>query len=736
MRLKNISLRTKVTTGFVTMLILFVIGLGICIANINQISGFMHLSSKINLIVKDIFHIREIEKDFFRQKELSLLKPMDQSVGLLIEKMEELSLITNNAHILTGLQEIENLITGYHKEFQQTVKYTNEIDQLKIKMKNASDLIFSTFETEIRNLILDEQNSALVTGEEINAAFEEIIKVVDTLMLDLKDAWAYEKSFYLYNDPKYISLFNEKLEAWSQIKSDLDFLIKTSENEKFLAAYEIIDKQFELYNSETMNAIFSLYQMNDEISNNTQNIGKTILGKVQLLQEKAQDIMIQSKNFTIKLAFILLLSGFLFGLGATYFIVTSITKPITKTVAAIQKMAKGDFNFNFDVDQKDEIGMLAKAMQKMMLALKSKAEIVDIVSQGDFSVDVTLASEKDLLGKSLQIMVNNLNELLNQIAQGSMNLGSASEQLSTISNEISSATVQMSTQASTVAGASNQMSSKIASNADSSEKMKTNIQSISATSTEMSQSMTGISQTMEELSMSIKNVSIKSKDASNITDQAKSMSSSATSKMNELMDSAHKIGKITDVIKDIAQQTNLLALNANIEAASAGEAGKGFAVVANEIKELAKQSAASAEAIAKTVADIQEKSKVSESSLQDISTIVESISQSSKDIESIAANGSESVEMVVLNVKESAQGINEIANLVNEISLAAKDTAEISGELKNGSSEINKNMMELSTVVNQTSEGINQVNEQAKGLFKLADQQRKMAGKFKLNIVS
>jgi hypothetical protein len=62
--------------------------------------------------------------------------------------------------------------------------------------------------------------------------------------------------------------------------------------------------------------------------------------------------------------------------------------------------------------------------------------------------------------------------------------------------------------------------------------------------------------------------------------------------VEDLADTATRIGEVVRLIDGIAAQTNLLALNATIETAHAGEAGRGFTVVANEIKRLAAQTAA------------------------------------------------------------------------------------------------------------------------------------------------
>ncbi|HEX8704103.1 MAG TPA: ABC transporter substrate-binding protein [Myxococcaceae bacterium] len=73
-----------------------------------------------------------------------------------------------------------------------------------------------------------------------------------------------------------------------------------------------------------------------------------------------------------------------------------------------------------------------------------------------------------------------------------------------------------------------------------------------------------------------------------------------------LGDRSNQIGRIVDVIQEIADQTNLLALNAAIIAAQAGEHGRPFGVVANEIRGLAERTARSTREIGSIVTSVRE----------------------------------------------------------------------------------------------------------------------------------
>jgi methyl-accepting chemotaxis protein len=187
---------------------------------------------------------------------------------------------------------------------------------------------------------------------------------------------------------------------------------------------------------------------------------------------------------------------------------------------------------------------------------------------------------------------------------------------------------------------------------------------------------------MEEMNVTVLEVARNASSAAESSDQASSkamegarvveesvaainrvqtQSSEVRSSMGLLGQQAEQIGRIMNVIEDIADQTNLLALNAAIEAARAGEHGKGFAVVAAEVRKLAERSGAAA-------AEISE----------------------------LSSNSVQVAEKAGTMLKELVPNIEKTANLVQEI-------ASASDEQNTGAGQINQAINQLDSVIQQNA---------------------------------
>ncbi|MBS1139748.1 MAG: methyl-accepting chemotaxis sensory transducer [Proteobacteria bacterium] len=104
--------------------------------------------------------------------------------------------------------------------------------------------------------------------------------------------------------------------------------------------------------------------------------------------------------------------------------------------------------------------------------------------------------------------------------------------------------------------------------------------------------------------------------------------SAATAKEVEgLAHQAGEIGKIVQLIHEIADQTNLLALNAAIEAARAGESGRGFAVVADEVRKLAERTSKATADIESLVSGIRQNSSAARDAMETLSHTADDFSQ-------------------------------------------------------------------------------------------------------------
>ncbi len=417
-----------------------------------------------------------------------------------------------------------------------------------------------------------------------------------------------------------------------------------------------------------------------------------------------------------------------------YFTVRSVTRPIggepDDMAEMAEKIALGDVDLTFE--NKDKATGLYSAMIKMATGLTTRVEQAGELSKGDFSIEIALASDKDLLGKAYQTMSSDLSGVIKEVRSSALTLSSASTELSATAGEISHAVTEMSAQSRTIAASSEEITANVSDVASSAEEMSNNIDSVSATATEMSHNMNSVLDLVTEISGSISQVSKEANEALRITEEAQEISEVTTKSMDNLGTSAQEIGQVTGLIKQIAEQTNLLALNANIEAASAGEAGKGFAVVANEIKELAKQSATAAEQIATKISGIQGQTTESIGNINRISQVIETIGNGTKSIHEMTMRQTVSSEQVLGSTKETGVAVEEVARLVSEMSSVAQALAASATELAAGSAEVSNNISQIAVASNQTASGTIQVSAKAEELSSIASVLSEMMDRFKL----
>ncbi|MEM7338859.1 MAG: methyl-accepting chemotaxis protein [Actinomycetota bacterium] len=204
-----------------------------------------------------------------------------------------------------------------------------------------------------------------------------------------------------------------------------------------------------------------------------------------------------------------------------------------------------------------------------------------------------------------------------------------------------------------------------------------------------------ISQSIDELTAAIEEISSSSSHASSVANEAVHRAEETNETVTQLGASSAEIGQVIEVITSIAKQTNLLALNATIEAARAGESGKGFAVVANEVKELAKQTAASTEQIAQIVTGIQHGTGESVHAIETIQAIVKEIAS---------------------NQTAVAASVEEQAALTSKMNTKVGVVNQSIGTLSTRSEGLKTNSATLTTLVEESSQRSGQLESVADDL--------------------
>jgi methyl-accepting chemotaxis protein len=407
-----------------------------------------------------------------------------------------------------------------------------------------------------------------------------------------------------------------------------------------------------------------------------------------LLKKRADAAQADARNARSTIVFGTLAALVLAGL-AGLMITRNIAGPLKNLTSVAERITVGDLSSAVTVDdRRDEVGVLARAFERMTRSLRTIAGAAEQIAAGDLRTSLQPQSPNDVLGNAFVRMTDNLRRQIGGMVEGAALLGSAA-------SEIVAATAQFASGASESAVAVTQTT--------------TTVEEIRQTAQLASQKAKAVADTAQKALQISHNGRKSTEDVVAGMSRIRKQMEAIAESIVRLSEQGQTIGQIMATVEDLAAQSNLLAVNAAIEAAKAGEHGKGFGVVAQEVKSLAEQSRQATDRVRTILGDIQKATTAA----------VMATEQGGKAVEA----GGTQTEM-------AGESIGALAGSVTEAAQAATQIAASSQQQLVGMDQVAGAMENIKQASTQNVASAKQLETAARNLNDLGQRLKHLAGSY------
>ena len=570
-------------------------------------------------------------------------------------------LVIDDSIILRKIQDYNNFLTDLIKKFSFidakekelfTINYSSEKrDLLAIELLKDVEALKLDFENieiyqEQISYLLDMQVSAMELDTSKQFTLKSLNEYLENSTLEAKKINKYFTKYVRY-------IFNVSVPYQGKTSFDPGTTIfATDWIGSLVKARDTLDEQF----NDTITLLAWLEKYANSELKNARKANITYLNTLILII-----IIVSVVGLSIAIVIGYLVAFF------------GIVKPMRQFASVSTEIAKtGNFSKTIDIKNNDEIGEAANAINLMVSNTKEAFTEIEGLFSKVADGDLTARIHKEFRG----------------------DIGRSAAHISTSLQKLSETFKGLLVEVQRMASASSQVESAISQVADGAKEQ------LSATQ-EISQQMQENSDISNDVNEKARNTSDMAREAAKISDHGKSESIEMMRVVEKIENNSEEIGKISDLIDEIAQQTNMLSLNASIEAARAGEQGRGFSVVATEVGKLAERSGSS-------VKDISELTEVARN---EASGGAERMKELKEEMEKISETINSVEKMMLEIVNQSNEQKDKNTSVQNSIS----NLTQIGENNSVAAEEISASMIELSNIANNTK---NKVSE-----FKLENEE-------------
>lgn len=625
------------------------------------------------------------------KNELAQLNTLQKTMQQEINRSSQLSgFAANTKQLGQELKEYQSLL-------DQTQVLTRSLTDLRLKLAARGNVFQEKIGGYLQHIALQiEQDLAMSSnGENLKRLFETS-QLGNQLLSTYLEIRISNTLSQVMRDPKIADTGFAKFSSMLSMLDRSQELALFPESQKTLAELRTLVTDYK----EDFHNLIETWNKLEKVAGTRRQEGLEILRLVQstadngmeAITANAQQAVSMAEASKTRLLYGVIIS-ILMGTGVSIYLTRGIKAPLRESVEFAQALAAGDLNRSLSIDQKDELGILAKALRVMVDTLKRRIgeaqeaeqnakarqqEALDAVQDADQARKMAESAKKD-------------------------GMLAAAGQLEGVVSNVSSASLQLSEQVRHCEQGTRQQATRLEKTAAAMEQMNAAVQEVAHSATQAAE-VSKEAKTRAEDGAKLANEVVRSMETVRLH------SLELRKDMAELGVKAHDIGSIMNVISDIADQTNLLALNAAIEAARAGEAGRGFAVVADEVRKLAEKTMHATSEVGSAISGIQEGTTKNMRNVDDTITIFDEVSEIARQSGHALDEIVQLVDTAFTQVRAIAAASEQQTTTSREINVSVDDINRISGDTAN----IMQDSAAAVTALSKQTEALNQLVMQMK----------------------
>ncbi len=435
--LKNLKLGTKIGGGFGILILISMLLGGVAIWNMKRVGNVansleeeiapqvavavqVERSSLLTMYAMRAFQYTGDDKDMAETvKNLGDVEKALAEATALAQKHDMAQLKANADKATAKALEYKALVVQAKDMEAAKQKIMAEMGEAaQVFMKNCSDYL------ESQNKSLEADLVGKVDAKKIKERVEKVNRIND--VIDMGNALRLNnfKSQAL-RDNKFVQ---EIMKNFDEINKIIENLRANTRQEANLKQLDLIKANGAAYKKGIEDFLKNGAE-SAELTKKRRAIGAEVVAAARETSEAGvkatQDGSAQAAT-ALSAASTVLITGLvvalLLGIIVAFFLTVGITRPVMQGVAFAKNMAEGDFTAQLDINQKDEIGVLAQALNEMVMRLRQVVADVRSATDNVASGSEELSASSESLSQGATEQAAAIEEVSSSMEQMSSNI--------------------------------------------------------------------------------------------------------------------------------------------------------------------------------------------------------------------------------------------------------------------------------------------------------------------------